>query len=44
VKIAKDGNRQVVAHATTAEGMKRAVLAGVSTIEHGDDGTLAVFH
>ena len=43
VKIAKDGNRQVVAHATTAEGMKRAVLAGVSTIEHGDDGTLAVF-
>ena len=43
VQIAKSGNRQVVAHATTAEGMRRAVLAGVSTIEHGDDGTLEVF-
>ena len=43
VQIAKAGNRQVVAHATTAEGMRRAVLAGVSTIEHGDDGTLEVF-
>ncbi len=43
VQIAKAGNRQVVAHATTAEGMRRAILAGVSTIEHGDDGTLEVF-
>jgi imidazolonepropionase-like amidohydrolase len=33
----------VAAHSTTAEGMKRAVLAGVSTIEHGDDGDRAVF-
>jgi imidazolonepropionase-like amidohydrolase len=33
----------VAAHATTAEGMRRAVLAGVSTIEHGDDGDRAVF-
>jgi imidazolonepropionase-like amidohydrolase len=43
VQIAKGGNRQVVAHATTAEGMRTAILAGVSTIEHGDDGTLEVF-
>ena len=43
VAIAKSGNRQVAAHATTAEGMKRAIIAGVSTIEHGDGGTEEVF-
>lgn len=43
VAIAKSGGREVVVHATTAEGMKRAVMAGVSTIEHGDDGTPEVF-
>lgn len=35
--------RPVSAHATTAEGMRRAVLAGVDTIEHGFGGTEAVF-
>lgn len=35
--------RKVVAHASSAEGMTRAVNAGVSTVEHGDDGTEAVF-
>ena len=35
--------RKVVAHAGTAEGMKRAINAGVSTIEHGDGGTEEVF-
>jgi imidazolonepropionase-like amidohydrolase len=35
--------RKVVAHASSAEGMTRAVKAGVSTVEHGDDGTEAVF-
>ncbi len=35
--------RKVVAHATTPEGMKRSVLAGVSTIEHGDQGNDEVF-
>ena len=35
--------RSVAAHATTAEGMRRAVLAGVATIEHGDNGTPEVF-
>ena len=33
--------RVVVAHAGTAEGMRRATLAGVKTIEHGDGGTAA---
>jgi imidazolonepropionase-like amidohydrolase len=33
----------VVAHASTAEGMKRAINAGISTIEHGDGGTEEVF-
>jgi hypothetical protein len=36
--------RPVAAHATTAEGMRRAVLAGVTTVEHGDAGTPEVFH
>ena len=27
------------AHATTAEGMPRAILAGVDTVEHGYGGT-----
>jgi len=29
----------VAAHASTPEGIRRAVMAGVETIEHGDDGT-----
>jgi imidazolonepropionase-like amidohydrolase len=33
----------VAAHASTAEGMRRAALAGVETIEHGDGGTPEVF-
>lgn len=43
VETAKSSGRQVVAHASTAEGMRRATLAGVSTIEHGDGGTPEVF-
>jgi imidazolonepropionase-like amidohydrolase len=43
VNIAKSSGRGVAAHATTAEGMKRAALAGVETIEHGDGGTPEVF-
>src|SRR4029450_12758878 len=30
-------------HATTAEGMRRAILAGADTIEHGYGGTAEVF-
>ncbi len=43
VKIASSSNRLVAVHATTAEGMARAIKAGVSTIEHGDNGTEEVF-
>jgi len=43
VAIAKSSGREVVIHATTAEGMRRGIAAGVSTIEHGDGGTEQVF-
>jgi imidazolonepropionase-like amidohydrolase len=43
VDIAKSSGRNVAAHAGTAEGMRRATLAGVATIEHGDAGTPEVF-
>jgi imidazolonepropionase-like amidohydrolase len=43
VEVARSSGRPVVAHASTAEGMRRAVLAGVETIEHGDGGTPEVF-
>ena len=35
ISTAKDYGMHVAAHAHGAEGMKRAVLAGVTTIEHG---------
>lgn len=41
--IAKSGGRQTVAHAGTKEGMRRAIMGGVSTVEHGDDGDDEVF-
>jgi imidazolonepropionase-like amidohydrolase len=37
VEIAGSSGRPVVAHASTAEGIRRAVLAGVRTIDHGYD-------
>jgi len=43
VDEAHGAGRPVSAHATTAEGMRRAVLAGVDTIEHGYGGTEEVF-
>jgi imidazolonepropionase-like amidohydrolase len=43
VETARSSGRPVVAHATTPEGMRRAVLAGVETVEHGDAGTTVVF-
>lgn len=39
VATAKSSGRPTVAHASSAEGMRRAILAGVETIEHGDNGT-----
>jgi len=43
VDTARSSGRPVVAHSSTAEGMRRSVLAGVQTIEHGDGGTPEVF-
>ncbi len=43
VKAAHDAGRPVAAHANSAEGMRRAILAGVDTVEHGDHGTTEVF-
>jgi imidazolonepropionase-like amidohydrolase len=39
VATAKSSGRPTVAHASTAEGMTRAIMGGVETIEHGDNGT-----
>ena len=43
VETAQSGGRPVVAHAASPEGMRRAVMAGVETIDHGDGGTPEVF-
>lgn len=43
VDAAHDAGRSVAAHASTPEGMRRAAMAGVDTIEHGNDGTAEVF-
>jgi imidazolonepropionase-like amidohydrolase len=43
VVLAKSSDRLVAAHATTEEGMRRAILAGVATIEHGDNGSEEIF-
>jgi len=43
VETAKSAGVPVAVHANTAEGMRRAALAGVETIEHGGEGTPEVF-
>ena len=43
VDEAHTAGRPVAAHATTPEGMRRAIVAGVDTIEHGYGGTEEVF-
>ena len=43
VAVAKSSGRYVAAHASTAEGMRRAVMGGVETIDHGDGGTPEVW-
>lgn len=40
---AHDSGRELVVHASTPEGMRRAAEAGAATIEHGDEGTPEVF-
>jgi len=42
-EIAHAAGRIVAAHASTPEGMRRAILAGVDTIEHGNEGTPEIF-
>jgi imidazolonepropionase-like amidohydrolase len=43
VAIAKSSGRFVTVHSSTPEGMRRAIDAGVHSIEHGNDGTEEVF-
>ena len=44
VEVASSSGRIIVVHASTAQGMQRAIAAGVNTIEHGDNGTLEIFN
>lgn len=43
VQTARSSGRPVVAHASSAAAMLRAVEAGIETIEHGDEATEDVF-
>jgi imidazolonepropionase-like amidohydrolase len=43
IAVAHDAGRIAAAHASTAEGMRRAILAGIDTIEHGYGGTAELF-
>ena len=43
VAVANSRGRQVVVHSGSEEGMRRAILAGAGTIEHGDGGTPELF-
>ncbi|GAC1308049.1 MAG: amidohydrolase family protein [Mucilaginibacter sp.] len=43
VQVAKSSGRTVAVHSGTEEGMRRAIAAGVTTIEHGDGGTPELF-
>jgi imidazolonepropionase-like amidohydrolase len=43
VETASSAGVPVAVHANTAEGMRRAILAGVETIEHGGGGTAETY-
>jgi imidazolonepropionase-like amidohydrolase len=43
VEVAHSIGRPVAVHTSTTEGLRRAVTAGVDTIEHGDGGTPELF-
>jgi imidazolonepropionase-like amidohydrolase len=43
VETARSAGVPVAVHANTAEGMRRAILAGAETIEHGGGGTAEIF-
>ncbi len=43
VQTAHASGTPVAAHASSVDGMRNAILAGVDTIEHGDSGTPEIF-
>ena len=43
VEVAESAGVPIAVHTSTPEGMRRATLAGVATIEHGNDGTPEIF-
>src|SRR5882724_677684 len=43
VEVARSAGIPVSAHSSSTEGARRAILAGVETIEHGDGGTPELF-
>jgi imidazolonepropionase-like amidohydrolase len=43
VETAHSAGAPLTVHSTTPEGMRRAILAGVDSIEHGDAGTPEIF-
>lgn len=43
VETAKSAGVPVAVHTSTPEGMRRAILAGVDTIEHGNEGTPEIY-
>jgi len=43
VETAKGAGVPVAIHANTAEGMRREILGGAETIEHGNEGTPEIF-
>ena len=43
VEVCASSGRELVVHASTTEGMRRAIEAGVNTIEHGEGGNPELF-
>jgi len=43
VEAARSSGRSVVAHSSTPEGMRRAMMAGIEDIEHGDGATAETY-
>lgn len=43
VETAHSSGRPTIAHAGSTEGMRRAILGGCETLEHGDAGTPEIF-
>jgi imidazolonepropionase-like amidohydrolase len=43
VETARNAGVPVAVHTSTVEGMRRAILAGAETIEHGNEGTPEIF-